>query len=651
MWNECERARCPAWWIFVLLAAVLSIAQAQARPVDEEGAGGGAGKEDARWSRSVREASFVVTEESCSRRDATGGGMVLRCEIRGRVRGEEGVLAQMLLQALLPADFEVQEGSAVSHCPSGRTRRLSSLPPAPGFQAAESEGGSDPVPRGCTVELQFEARAPGLLLVGRIPLERTYPTRKFTYLWQPMNRAKARYLVSDPSGVKVQTRVEGDKVRVTGRNLPAFRSEPMMPAEEKVRALLWLYYPDLPAGEKRFWREAARELERDTGETEARLEASLRRVRRFARSSQTPGDQWLLELYELAAGRGDPASPLGVAVGELLPLLRSGVPGQQERDLAILPGPGSPMGPAHVFVAVARALGIPARLAAAIDSRVGEFRADLLSTEPFTTNLVAAGIEQGSGNGPVFLAPESGLPFGRIPWWLEGSRVLLAGRREGQIVDLPVSRPEENATEGEAHLRFTPEGSLRARWSRSYRGLSGAEWAPAVRETSRSEDLAARVACRGAPVEVTRASIESVEAGHLVLRCEGRDRDLALGDAVSVVSIPVIGPWLDNVPALPPGPRRYPLRLPYAYESRTQVEIDGPRGFLPAGTPDDVEMETPFGKYSLTFLTKGNRITIRRVLSVRAREVPALSFPPLTAFFDAIQRVESQSVAFRSELK
>lgn len=86
--------------------------------------------------------------------------------------------------------------------------------------------------------------------------------------------------------------------------------------------------------------------------------------------------------------------------------------------------------------------------------------------------------------------------------------------------------------------------------------------------------------------------------------------------------------------------RKAPINLSMAYRDVDTVEITVPDGYTAESVFNDVNLESPFGKYTATVKVEGNRIRYIRVREQKEGLFPAKEYPALESFFNAIHKAD-----------
>jgi hypothetical protein len=90
--------------------------------------------------------------------------------------------------------------------------------------------------------------------------------------------------------------------------------------------------------------------------------------------------------------------------------------------------------------------------------------------------------------------------------------------------------------------------------------------------------------------------------------------------------------------------RKYDIELGFAYHDIDSVEINLPEGYTAEAVPQDVSLNSPFGKYSCSVKLNGNRLLYYRNIERTGGRFPAKDYADLVKFYDAIYKADRNKV-------
>jgi hypothetical protein len=74
------------------------------------------------------------------------------------------------------------------------------------------------------------------------------------------------------------------------------------------------------------------------------------------------------------------------------------------------------------------------------------------------------------------------------------------------------------------------------------------------------------------------------------------------------------------------------------------VKIKLPEGFIVDEIPDATQLETPFGKYSASYVVNGGYLVFSRSLKLNRTTVPADKYDTVRNFFGSVHSAEQSPV-------
>jgi hypothetical protein len=90
--------------------------------------------------------------------------------------------------------------------------------------------------------------------------------------------------------------------------------------------------------------------------------------------------------------------------------------------------------------------------------------------------------------------------------------------------------------------------------------------------------------------------------------------------------------------------RKTDVILRLEYKDVDSVEISIPGGYEPESIPTPIDINTAFGKYSVSVKFSGNRITYYRVMEQYSGRFPAKDFSSLAAFYESIYKADRNKI-------
>jgi hypothetical protein len=90
--------------------------------------------------------------------------------------------------------------------------------------------------------------------------------------------------------------------------------------------------------------------------------------------------------------------------------------------------------------------------------------------------------------------------------------------------------------------------------------------------------------------------------------------------------------------------RKYPMEAFYEYRNVDSVEIEIPNGYTAEAIPQNISLETKFGKYKCSVQLKDNKLYYFRSLERYSGRFPANDYNELVKYTDAIYKADRNKV-------
>jgi hypothetical protein len=96
--------------------------------------------------------------------------------------------------------------------------------------------------------------------------------------------------------------------------------------------------------------------------------------------------------------------------------------------------------------------------------------------------------------------------------------------------------------------------------------------------------------------------------------------------------------------------RKFDIDIKNEYRDTDEVEIELPKGFAPESMPQDVKLESKFGKYTASVKLEGNKILYTRDIEIYSGRFPASDYQEYAKFYEAIYKADrNRLVLVRTE--
>jgi len=432
---------------------------------------------------------------------------------------------------------------------------------------------------GSIVEYRWkEIRQNSLSHYVRLMFARDIPVQSVKYYIKPAAVSLAMRLYSNNTTAGFVRDANGF-YSTTMQNVPAFKEEPYMTSEYEVRPWVLVYYEgrgDLAPAEQ-YWRDYGK----DTWKYHESWLAFNERITRAATEAVgTPTDsiEDVRKIFEycrkMIVNVDDDAS---------------GLTPDQKRQLKVNRNPSDVLnqgkGTAHdikmLFGSMLASTGVDVRVANVSLRTEARFERGLANGFFIRTELIAAKI----GEVWQFIDPSDRyVPFGSVPWYLEGQSALVSDPNSPFFVSTPVTPPEKSKQKRIANLLLNDDGSVEGDVRVEYTGHLGRSY----KEIYDTYSLAAH---KTAVIDIIKkqmldqAEITSV----LIENAKDPEKPLAYAYHIRIPSYAEkTGKRLIFVPNIfeqnsqskfIKSERRYNIAFDYAWSENDEINVQLPRGF------------------------------------------------------------------------
>jgi hypothetical protein len=247
----------------------------------------------------------------------------------------------------------------------------------------------------------------------------------------------------------------------------------------------------------------------------------------------------------------------------------------------------------------------------------------------------------------IFDATDAYTPVGDLPDYLQGSLALIVAGGDGKLMKMPVTSPEANKMVRSVEMTITENGDITGVIRERAQGQQAASARRLLRAISASDynKIIEGWVVRG---------ISTARVGKIApvdKNSENQfDLDVELKAAVYgqlmqnrlLVFKPVVVDRLNSL-WLTDNKRTHPVVMEANAFSETAV-FNLPSGFVVDETPDAVNLETPFGKYSTSYEVKDNSLIFKRSLVLNSATIPVDKYASVKDFFVKIRSAEQAPV-------
>jgi hypothetical protein len=244
-------------------------------------------------------------------------------------------------------------------------------------------------------------------------------------------------------------------------------------------------------------------------------------------------------------------------------------------------------------------------------------------------------------------------PFGQIPPYEQDSYGLLVGEQGGELINLPLSKPEANEITRTAHLKLLPDGTLQGQIEEVRTGFAAMWQRLRLQRELTSQNDRLKMLERFLGTTVANFKIDSFE----VINADDIEKDLVFrytftADHYAKNAGPLLllrprvvgemaGAWDTSKP------RHYAYQFDAPFMESDTVEIALPDGFKVDELPDPAATTFPFGEYTSKIENSGNLLRYNRQYRMNATLVPLEQTGNLKKFFSDITADERSTAVLK----
>jgi hypothetical protein len=241
------------------------------------------------------------------------------------------------------------------------------------------------------------------------------------------------------------------------------------------------------------------------------------------------------------------------------------------------------------------------------------------------------------------------VPFGQLPYYEQDSYALLVTDGGGELIHLPVSKPELNGVKRTASLKLLPDGTLKGEVEEVRSGFHAMEIRGALKdETQQDRKKFIEKWVLGPAMgnfqldSFTLENEDDIEKDFIIRYKFTAEHYAKSAGPLLLVRPRVVGEKGDYLD--PNKPRHYAYELEAPKLDNDVVEISLPDGFKVDELPDPARASFPFGEYRSATEVEGNTLRYKREFKMTATLVPLEKAGELKSLFSAIN-VDEKNVA------
>ncbi|MGO9097060.1 MAG: DUF3857 domain-containing protein [Bryobacteraceae bacterium] len=485
----------------------------------------------------------------------------------------------------------------------------------------------------------------------RLQLQLTVPAHLVRYMIKPYTHERFQYgMRSATFNITAAPLVkEADGFySVTYQDVPAFKEEPLMPAEAQVRPWMLLYYTkDDKLTPEKYWPEVGKRKYEEY-KLETKVTGEVREATASAIEGATAADEKIQRIHRYCVTQIKNLRADDVTEDQRAKAKQNSTPADTLKR-----GMGTPHDLNMLFTAMVSAAGLDARMAWL------STRDDMVVNRNFTDDYLLRAYDiavKVDGKWRFYDVAQKDLPFGMLRWQEEGMEALISDPKEPVFVRTDISGPEKSASARSGVFTLGEDGTLSGDATLRYTGHSAARRRADMESRSpaqREEVIHDLVRSHFSNAEISAVKIEGLE-----------DPEQALVYSYHVV-IPSYAQRTGKrllfqpgyfqrgeAPRFPASERKYDLHFDYAFSESDTVTIKMPAGFdlESPEAPGNINMGAP-GEYLVSLGTTPGRELIykRRLIFGRNTYLifPAQYYGNVKAIFDAIHQRDGNSITLR----
>ena len=256
-------------------------------------------------------------------------------------------------------------------------------------------------------------------------------------------------------------------------------------------------------------------------------------------------------------------------------------------------------------------------------------------------------------SGPIWLECTSQTtPFAHVSDFIEDRYALVVRPDGGELMRTPRSPAQENRQVRQASVTLAPDGGARAEITTQYTGNQQDHVRQALAQrTGRDREKWLHSAIDIPSFRLLGADFSSIDA---------READVTLPVTLSLPRYAsatgsrlflrpnLLERWTMTLP--PTDARQQPVEMAYAFCDTDSIRYALPEGFRIEALPQDVEVETPFGRYvAQTSVGEDRTLVYHRRLEITQAEIPAEQYDSLRHFVQQVARADHAQVVLVRE--
>lgn len=251
----------------------------------------------------------------------------------------------------------------------------------------------------------------------------------------------------------------------------------------------------------------------------------------------------------------------------------------------------------------------------------------------------------GVGRLLIFDPTSETTPVGDLPWYEQGSLALLCAADRGEILKMPVTKPESNAIALTVHAELTNAGDLNANFSTTDTGDAADKTRADHRyhdEVEFRRDVERVLARTAKSLTISKVDTRDDFAGNkfsLSVDFGSRSYAQLMQGRILVFTPSLVDLITDEFPVNKQRTEPIVLRAK-AYQKHVQVKL--PTGFTIDEMPQPFKTATDFGQFSVQYRQEAGSIYMDEDFQTQAVTLPPARYADAKKFFDTFTGADRQ---------
>ena len=244
----------------------------------------------------------------------------------------------------------------------------------------------------------------------------------------------------------------------------------------------------------------------------------------------------------------------------------------------------------------------------------------------------------------IFDPTSTVVPMGQIPEYEQDNWGLLVSEHSGELIHLPLSKPESNRITRTAHLVLQPDGTIKGEVTEVRTGSQAADGRYRFQhqtETDRKkilEEFLGKMIGAFHLDSVKAENLDDIDKALIIRYQFTADHYAKSAGPLLLVRPRVLGEKLDALDMTKP--RLYPYEFDVPTLQTDTFDFSLPEGYKIDELPDAAKASFAFGEYSSKTEDKGRELEYSRAYKITSTRVPAEKINDVSKFFHEINQDE-----------